>query len=82
MEQFFDIPQKYFIYLRSDPDTSYKRIKERNREEESCVELDYLKTIHRLHEEWLTGRDDVLTLDANTSFRDDEKNQVQFFIYV
>ena len=74
MENYFNIPQKYFIYLKCDPEISHKRIKERNRPEEESVSLEYLKTLHNLHEEWLNSRDDVLTLDASLPFRDDTKS--------
>ena len=41
------------IYIRCDPDTSFRRITERNREEEKKISLEYIKRIHQLHEQWL-----------------------------
>ena len=74
MEKFFDIPQKYFIYLKCNPEIAFKRIKERARPEEDGVTLEYLKTLHELHEKWLGDKDDSLILDANIDFKNDETN--------
>ncbi|XP_050411624.1 thymidine kinase 2, mitochondrial [Patella vulgata] len=41
------------VYLKASPETCLQRIEERNRNEEKGVPLDYLKTLHRLHEDWL-----------------------------
>ena len=70
MEKYFDIPQKYFVYFRSTPDVSYERIRSRARPEEEGVTKEYLETLHELHEDWLTPRNDVLTLDADNDFKD------------
>lgn len=44
-----------YIYLQCDPETSLKRIKTRNRPEESDIPLSYIKQIHARHESWLVG---------------------------
>lgn len=41
------------IYIKSDPETCYRRIKERNRHAEVNITLEYLQRIHNKHEEWL-----------------------------
>lgn len=38
------------IYLKVSPETAYKRMKERSRDSEREVPLEYLKQIHELHE--------------------------------
>lgn len=40
-----------YIYLRSDPELCYNRIKKRGRESEKNIKLEYIKRIHELHEE-------------------------------
>ena len=45
----------YTIYLRSNPETCWKRLQKRSRPEEKSVELSYLQEIHQKHERkgWL-----------------------------
>ena len=47
------------IYLRTDPEVVYERIKNRNRSEENTIPLQYLKELHKLHEEWLVHQTKV-----------------------
>ena len=54
------------IYLRSTPEVSYDRIKQRSRTGESDISLEYLTQLHELHDQWLTSTDiPVLTIDAD-----------------
>ncbi|OXA65200.1 deoxynucleoside kinase [Folsomia candida] len=58
------------VYLRTDPEVAYKRIVQRGRFEETAIKMDYLQSIHNLHEDWLINEKHnlpcpVLTLDAN-----------------
>ena len=57
-------PEK-IIYIKTPPEICLKRINERNRGEESSIPLEYLQKLHNLHEEWLSGRDDVITIDGS-----------------
>jgi len=41
------------IYLRTSPEVVHDRIKKRCRDEEKTIPLDYLRSLHRLHEKWL-----------------------------
>jgi deoxyadenosine/deoxycytidine kinase len=41
----------YYIYIRSSPSKCLERIKNRNRENEMEIDLEYLENIHNLHEE-------------------------------
>jgi len=64
-------PVDLIIYLRSDPDIVFERIKRRGRPEETGLTLDYLRALHDLHEDWLIHSKfplpaRVLTIDANT----------------
>ena len=40
-----------YIYLRSKPDNCCKKIKKRNRPSEKNVTLEYIKSLHDIHEE-------------------------------
>ena len=55
-----------YIYLRTDPTISYKRIQKRNRIEEKNISLEYITEIHNKHEEWLNkNKENILILDGN-----------------
>lgn len=43
----------FLVYLRTDPEVVYQRIKARARPEEAQVSLEYLQQLHRMHEDWL-----------------------------
>ncbi len=73
-------PPKGFIYLYADPETSYARIKKRNRLAEKQISLGYLKQIHAKHEEFLVAQKNILPelrdvplliLDCNREFEND-----------
>ncbi len=75
-----------FIYLKTDPEVCYTRLKKRARTEESTIPLDYLKSLHIKHEDWLIHKKDVLgslintpvlTLDCNKEFETDQEVQEQ-----
>lgn len=60
------------IYLRSDPELLFARIKARGRPEETGLSLEYLRALHELHEDWLVRGKygeppaPVYIIDANT----------------
>ncbi len=69
-----------FIYLRTDPETAYARIRRRQRGEEKEISLSYLSALHQKHEEWLVESKvtvphiqhvPVLVLDCNGDFEYD-----------
>jgi thymidine kinase len=55
------------IYLRTSPEKCMERMKERARNEESSVPLDYLEELHQYHEDWLSKwtTTPVLIIDNN-----------------
>lgn len=66
-----------FIYLQTTPETSYKRLTKRSRSEETGVPLEYLKSLHSKHEDWLVHQKNtpayvqsipVLILNCNEEF--------------
>lgn len=64
-----------YVYLRTDPEILYSRILSRCRPEERAIPLDYLQTLHQLHEDWLINKKqpcgaEVLVIDANSSIQE------------
>ena len=57
-----------YIYLRSDPEMCYNRIKKRGRESEKNIKLEYIKRIHELHEEKykeaIESNKNIIVIDA------------------
>jgi len=63
---------KHFVYLRCSPETSFERMKKRNRNEETGVSLEYLTQIHNKHEEWLKDTiqsQNLIILNAEADFK-------------
>ena len=48
-----DFKVDLIIYLRTSPEIAFSRIQKRQRTEENHISLDYIKTLHHLHENWL-----------------------------
>lgn len=59
------------VYLRADPKVCQERIRKRNRHEEKDVPLEYLQSLHGLHEDWLMHQKQfelpapVIVIEAN-----------------
>ncbi|XP_061601331.1 thymidine kinase 2, mitochondrial [Cololabis saira] len=47
------IPVDLIVYLQTSPQICHDRLKQRCREEESVIPLEYLESIHQLYEDWL-----------------------------
>lgn len=72
----FDILREYYkfnskkykydmiIYLRTSPEICFERLKKRNRIEENSITLEFLKEIHKLHDEWLKYKTNIITIDV------------------
>ncbi|KAJ3610403.1 hypothetical protein NHX12_022495 [Muraenolepis orangiensis] len=50
------MPISLIVYLQASPETCYERLKQRCREEEKVIPLDYLRSIHQLYEDWLINQ--------------------------
>jgi thymidylate kinase len=61
----FQVQPKGFVYLRCEPEVSLERIKKRNRPGEENISLEYLKKLHKKHDEWLLNYKNVIVLDVN-----------------
>ena len=76
-----DISCKAFIYLKTTPEISSKRIKKRNRDEECNIPIKYLEDLHNLHEDWMLSEIEkntkVLILDVSNNFYEDEEQKKQ-----
>jgi deoxyadenosine/deoxycytidine kinase len=51
-----------FIYLRTDPAISFQRLRQRSRTEEAGISYEYLKVLHKRHEDWLIHKKDLSPL--------------------
>lgn len=94
-QQWFDwlaaqcsIQPQGFIYLRTNPEVCFTRLKKRARTEEEVIPLSYLQSLHKKHEEWLVERAmqeayvqevPILVLEADQEF---ETNPVRMDEYL
>ena len=69
----FNMSQIDQIYIRTNLKNCVERIKLRNRNGESNIEPQYLQSLEKNHESWLMSKDDVLILDGNADFKNDEE---------
>jgi len=72
----------HIIYLRTDPEVAYERVKARSRHEEHLIPYSYIKDLHQLHEDWLKEKTKfqplpapVTIIDAN---QDEDSIQTQY----
>ena len=72
----FNCKPKAIIYLRTDPVVSYNRIKKRSRNEETNIDLDYIKSVHNYHDNWLLNEKNipVLVLNVTEDFENNSDN--------
>ncbi|XP_046362079.1 thymidine kinase 2, mitochondrial-like [Haliotis rufescens] len=67
------------VYLRASPQNCFDRIHKRNRDEEKDVPIEYLNSLHKLHEDWLIEKKrgelpaPLLVIDANLDLEDLQK---------
>lgn len=52
----------HIVYINTNPEICYNRIKKRSRKGEDSIPLDYLKHCDRLHKEWLLKEENVPNL--------------------
>lgn len=73
-----------FIYLQTNPQTCFDRIKKRNRPEEMELPLSYIESLHKKHENWLVEKTEtidyikdvpILILDCNQEFENNIEKQ-------
>ena len=61
-----------FVYLKTDFNVCYERVKKRQRSGENCIDIEYLKQNNQYHDNWLEKERNVLFLDGN---QDCEENK-------
>ena len=66
-----EIPVDGFIYIDVTPQTSYKRVLKRNRTGED-IPIEYLERCGEYHEQWLASEDNVMRLNGNMDFENDD----------
>ena len=71
-EKLNDVKIKYkTIYIQSDPNVCYERIKMRNQPGDKLVTLGDLENLHSLHEQWIRNRnEETMILDKEKSFEE------------
>lgn len=67
----------FLVYLRTDPEVAYERIKTRNRSEEKNVTFEYIKHLHELHDKWLN----VNQTDVPRNIPVSKLNIIVYFMY-
>lgn len=68
---FEELPTHDLFYIRTDPEVAHLRLQKRAREGEN-VPLEYLKHVHKYHEDWLSSSKDVIIIDGNVDKNSDE----------
>lgn len=68
------------IYLRGSPETCMEQIKKRGRKGEENIDMDYLRLLHRKHDNWLIGEDNVLVLDIDKMDRSTFVDRILAFV--
>lgn len=64
IDEYHDIKCDLIIYIQTDPEIAFKRVKERGRKEEEELTIDYMKTIHKLHEKVFVEESEKLPADV------------------
>lgn len=58
-------PVDLFIYMRCSPEKCYERLKKRDRkEEQDMIPMDYLKSVHDQHENWLSNNPKAVIINT------------------
>ena len=82
--ELYDINIHGFIYISTEPNICYDRIKKRSRPGENIIDINYLNILHSKHEKWLNNNIyNILNINGNDDFDimiQNENSRVQQFI--
>jgi deoxyadenosine/deoxycytidine kinase len=76
-----DLPEAKMFYIRTEPDTAFKRLVKRNREGEN-VSIDYLSRVHKYHDDWLLNDSNVNIFDGNVDITSNERPSQKIAIII
>ena len=62
----------HIIYIKTDPDKCFNRIKKRNRKGESDIPILYLNHCDLLHNEWLIDNKNMTLFDGNIELKNED----------
>ena len=75
LEGTFNIKPSGYIYLKTNYNICFERLKKRNRSEENLVQIDYLKNLEEKHDNWLLNSEiPLLLLEGDNEFEDNQDN--------
>ena len=60
-----DIPNVYHIYINTNPNIAFERVKKRNRESENNITIEYLQKCHNSHNDWLLSINNKLVINGD-----------------
>ena len=78
----FNVNPSGYIYLQASPKISYERITKRSRSGEEDIPFDYLESLHAKHEQWLNNEPNVLILNVDEDFENNENKLQEMLIRV
>ena len=70
-----ELPELFYIYVKTTPDISLKRLNTRKRQGESCIPLEYLTKCNEYHDKWLDNIPNCKILKINA---DDDFDEVRY----
>lgn len=76
----FNVKPDGFIYLKAKPSICGDRIRNRARNEEGEIPIEYLENLHIKHEDWMKNIDTpVIEIDANIDYINDKQNLITLY---
>ena len=76
-----DLPDAKMFYIRTEPEVALERLLKRNREGED-VGLEYLKRVHKYHDDWLLNDPNVDVFDGNVDITSSQRPSQQIAIII
>merc|ERR1711871_462564 len=64
----------HVFYIQTNPNISFERVNKRSRSEEKTISQEYLTQLHIKHEKWLSFESNVLIINGNVDFENNQDN--------